>query len=60
MTCGNCERHVRQAVSALAGVRAVQVDLGAKRVTVEYDEGAVDVGSIKQAIARAGYDAHEA
>ncbi len=59
MSCGHCERRIRQAVGGLAGVRSVEVDLGGKRVTVDYDEGAVDLASLKEAVRRAGYEAEE-
>ncbi len=60
MSCGHCERRIKQAVGGLGGVRSVGVDLGGKRVTVEYEEGAVDAAFIKEAIRRAGYEAEEA
>ncbi len=59
MSCGHCERRIRQAVRGLSGVRSVEVDLGEKKVTVDYEEGAVDAAAIKEAIRRAGYEAEE-
>lgn len=59
MSCGHCERRIKQAVGGLAGVRTVEVDLGGKRVTVDYDEAAADVASLKEAVRRAGYDVEE-
>lgn len=38
MTCGHCERAVRQAVKAVDPNAEVKVDLGAKRVEVESDQ----------------------
>ena len=34
MTCGGCEKAVRTVLSHLAGVKTVDIDLGAKLVTV--------------------------
>ncbi len=56
MTCGHCKASITQAVSRLAGVGAVEVDLGAKQVTVRFDSASVDAARIKAAIEDAGYD----
>ena len=54
MDCGHCERAVREAVSAVAGVETVQVDLDTKGVSVR--GSALDDAAIRAAIAEAGYD----
>ncbi len=43
MSCTACSSHVERAVSALAGVRSVSVDLMQNRMTVDYDENALFV-----------------
>lgn len=55
MTCGHCKNAVTQAVGALAGVRAVDVDVDAGRVTVTTD-GAPDEPVIAKAVDEAGYE----
>ena len=37
MTCGNCERHVRQAAEKVTGVASVVVDRPGNRATVSFD-----------------------
>jgi copper chaperone len=50
ISCEHCERAIRGALEPLAGVKAVQVDIPAKRVTVDYDERQVGIEQIKQAV----------
>jgi copper chaperone len=56
MTCSHCEKAVTNAVSALAGVSKVVVDLAAKTVTVEYQAGLSEPADFKLAIEDQGYD----
>jgi copper chaperone len=56
MTCGNCERHVRQAAERVAGVTGVQVDRPANRATVSFDPTQTSPEAIAAAITAAGYD----
>ena len=50
MTCGHCEKTVRQALSESLPGAAVTVDLSARRVTVDGDEATAE-----EAIREAGY-----
>ncbi|MRG59346.1 hypothetical protein GE115_05595 [Agromyces sp. CFH 90414] len=57
MTCGNCVAHVTADVSALEGVRSVEVDLvtgGVSTVRVA-SEAPLDVDAVAAAVAEAGY-----
>jgi copper chaperone len=54
MTCGHCEAAVKQEVGTVDGVRAVDVDLQSKIVTVS--GAALDRDAIVAAIDEAGYD----
>lgn len=54
MSCGHCEKAVKNALKELEGVSKVEVDLASKRVEVE-GEGLNDI-LIKGAIDNAGYD----
>ena len=56
MSCTHCENSVIKAVGTLNGVSKVNVDLKAKRVTVEYDSEKVDIQTIKDTIEDQGYD----
>ena len=53
MTCGHCVKHVKKALTGVAGVKAVEVDLAAKRAVVEGD--AIDDGALTDAVTDAGY-----
>ncbi len=55
MTCGNCVRHVQDALAGLPGVSAV-VDLDAG-VAVVTHPAAVPVRALVDAVDEAGYDA---
>ncbi len=56
MSCSHCENAVKKAVSALDGVKTVDVDLEAKTVTVEFDPSKVTIDKIKVEITDQGYD----
>jgi copper chaperone len=55
MTCEHCKLSVSEEVGELAGVRAVEVDLDSKLVTVRGT--ALDDDAIRAAIDEAGYEA---
>jgi len=61
MTCGNCARHVTEALQGVAGVRAATVDLGSAKATVRWEpNGTTDVQALVQAVVAAGYEARPA
>jgi copper chaperone len=53
MTCGHCRTSVMQEVLQVPGVRAVDVDLDSKQLTVAGE--AFDDAAIKAAVDEAGY-----
>lgn len=55
MSCGHCKAAVEKAVSALPGVRAAQVDLENKTLTIEFDGQQITLESIKAAVDEEGY-----
>ena len=55
ISCEHCERAIKGALEPLVGVRSVAVDIPGKRVSVEYDEAAVDVETIRDAIEAEDY-----
>lgn len=55
MTCGMCQRAVKDTVGELAGVSAAAADLAARTVTATYGASAQRAG-IAAAIADAGYE----
>jgi len=58
MSCGHCVRHVKEALSELAGVTAVEVSLEAKNAVIETSAEVKDE-DIKMAIEDAGYEVKE-
>ena len=54
MSCGHCEKAVKDALGQLEGVSKVEVNLETKKVEVE-GENLVDV-VLKESIEDAGYD----
>src|SRR5262249_15188376 len=55
MNCGNCARHVTEALQGVPGVRSAVVDLVASKATVRWDRPA-DATALVQAVAAAGYE----
>lgn len=55
MTCQNCVRHVSQALSALPGVRSVNVDLEAGSARLESDRE-IPAAELRAALDEAGYE----
>ena len=53
--CAHCALAIREEVSAVEGVDEVDVDLEAKRVTIQ--GRALDETALRAAIAEAGYEA---
>jgi copper chaperone CopZ len=54
MTCSHCALSVREAVSEVAGVAAVEVDLASGRLSVS--GAGVDPHAVRAAVAEAGYE----
>ncbi|MDR1784841.1 MAG: heavy metal translocating P-type ATPase, partial [Spirochaetaceae bacterium] len=57
MTCAACSARVERAIRKLAGVESASVNLATERATVVFDPQAVRISSVKEAVARAGYEA---
>ncbi len=57
MKCQHCEAAVKGALTELEGVKSANVDLGAKTVTIEYEN--LDVAALKEAIEDVGFDVEE-
>lgn len=56
MMCMHCQKHVEDALSAVAGVSKVEVNLKKKRAVVECGEEVSDQ-ALEQAVKEAGYEA---
>jgi copper chaperone CopZ len=56
MTCDHCVRHVTEAISKVAGVSSVNVNL-AEGIAVIESDSAFNLEAVKEAVAAAGYSA---
>jgi copper chaperone len=54
--CDHCKHSIEGALAPLPGVRSARVDVDARTVTVEVDEGRVDRAQLVVAIEEQGYD----
>ena len=57
MHCASCVSSIESALSGVAGVSDANVNLATEQATVTYDAGRTNVGSLLDAVARAGYSA---
>jgi copper chaperone CopZ len=55
ISCEHCQAHITRALTAQPGVRTVHVEIPAKRVTVEYDEGAISLARLQEVLAEEDY-----
>ena len=55
MTCANCEKTVRRAISKIEGVAEVDVNFATEHALVSFPAGMVDRADIVVAVERAGY-----
>ena len=57
MTCAACSSHIEKALSKTEGVRAVNVNLLANNMVVDYDEAVLTESDISRVVENAGYGA---
>ena len=60
MDCTECTQHVQHALSALPGVRSVNVFLSSEKAVIQMDATGPDMGAIRKAVAGAGYSVPDA
>ncbi len=56
VSCNHCKMAIEGAVGALDGVRAVVVNVEAKSVTVDFEDGDVALDAIQAAVQEEGYE----
>lgn len=59
MTCASCAQTIEKVVKPLAGVTTASVNVATEKLTVTFDPTVLNVSSIIQAVADAGYQAIE-
>jgi copper chaperone len=55
ISCGHCENTINEALTPLAGVSSVRVDIPTRKVTVEYNPSATSVEQFKDVLAEEDY-----
>ena len=50
ISCEHCERTITNALTPIAGVRTVNVDIPGRQVRVDYDEAQVNVERMKDVL----------
>ncbi len=55
MTCGNCVRHVEQALKSLSGISQLEVNLEKQEALIEYDSALLTHETMATALKEAGY-----
>ena len=56
INCAHCKESIEGAVSALAGIESVNVDIAPRLVSVVFDEAQVGLHDIRAAIEAVGYE----
>lgn len=56
MTCGHCQKAVREALESVAGVKSAEVDLASGLAVIQ---GNADVGALLHAVEEEGYQASQ-
>ena len=54
MSCGNCVRHVTEAIQGVPGVKSVDVSLEGKSAAIQFD-WQIDEVALRKAVEDAGY-----
>jgi len=55
ISCEHCQNTITKALTPIEGVRSVNVEIPAKRVTVDFDDGAIGVDRMKAILAEEDY-----
>jgi copper chaperone len=56
MSCDHCKHTVESTLKQFEGVKDAVVDLGNKRVALNYDPDKVELSKLEEALSEEGYD----
>jgi len=59
MTCAACAQRIEKTVRKLSGLEEASVNLASEKLFVEYDENALSLTAIKEAVKKIGYEVEE-
>jgi copper chaperone CopZ len=55
ISCEHCEHAITEALTPIAGIQSIQVDIPTQRVQLAYDEAAVSLDDVKKVLAEEDY-----
>ena len=55
ISCEHCEHAITEALTPVAGVRSVQVDIPGRQVLLDYDDGAITIDQVKEILREEEY-----
>lgn len=55
ISCGHCERNIKNALHSIAGLTSVEVDIPHRQIKVELDESLLEFKTIGEVLEREGY-----
>lgn len=55
ISCEHCEHAITEALTPVAGIQTVRVDIPAHRVELAYDESSVTIDDVKKILAEEDY-----
>ncbi|MPN19019.1 Copper chaperone CopZ [bioreactor metagenome] len=56
MSCNHCKNAVEKAVKSLPGINFAEVDLAAKKLTVDFDDTKTDIDQVRAVVEDAGFE----
>lgn len=56
MSCSHCKNAVEKAVKSLPGINFAEVDLAAKKLTVDFDDTKTDIDQVRAVVEDAGFE----
>lgn len=57
MTCASCAQRIEKVTKKLPGVKSSSVNLATEKMNIQYDENAISLQDIQEAVDKAGYKA---
>jgi len=54
--CASCVRKIETILQKVDGINSAAVNLASEKVTVEYDDGKIDINKISDIVKNAGYE----
>jgi copper chaperone len=55
ISCEHCEHAITEALTPLPGVQSIMVDIPAKTVQLDFDEGSLTIDRVKEILAEEDY-----